>query len=122
MLIIFYKLAASPHIEINAFPIIAQLYSDFSFRIFKKSSLSIRPCVAKRTSHWLPIAAARFEPGIFGAQSGTEAGFIRVIWLPLPTIPPIVPSSSSISGFENEAKEWPTYHADSVSPHSKKIK
>jgi hypothetical protein len=46
---------------------------------------------------WLPTAAARVrvrpESGVCGGQSGIGAGFLRVLRLPLPIIPPISPSS-----------------------------
>jgi hypothetical protein len=35
--------------------------------------------------------------GICGRQSGTGAGFLRVLWFPLPSIPPIAPQLSSSS-------------------------
>jgi hypothetical protein len=53
--------------------------------------------VAQAVSHWLPIAAAQVRAlaacGVCGGQSGTGAGFLRLLWFPLPTIPPMSPSS-----------------------------
>jgi hypothetical protein len=55
--------------------------------------------VSQAVSHWLPTAAARVRVraayGVCGAQSGTGAGFHRVLRFPLPIIPPISPSSLS---------------------------
>jgi hypothetical protein len=55
----------------------------------------------KRFCRWLPIAAARvrsrvWSSGICGGQSGTGAGFLRVLRFPLPIfIPPIAPHTPS---------------------------
>jgi hypothetical protein len=53
--------------------------------------------VAQAVSRWLPTAVARVRVrtacGICGGQSGIGAGFLRVLWFPLPIIPPITPSS-----------------------------
>jgi hypothetical protein len=53
--------------------------------------------VAQAVSRWLPTVAARFRVraacGVCGGQSGTEAGFLRVLQFPLPIIPPFSPSS-----------------------------
>jgi hypothetical protein len=50
---------------------------------------------AQAVSRWLPTAAARVRVrvacGVCGGQSGTEAGFLRVLRFPLPIIPPISP-------------------------------
>jgi hypothetical protein len=59
--------------------------------------------IAQAVSRRLPTAAAWVRAqvrscGISGGQSGTGAGFLRVLRLPLPIrIPPIVPQSSSSS-------------------------
>jgi hypothetical protein len=67
----------------------------FSVKVLRNS---LRGCaVAQAVSRWLPTAAARVRVraacGVYGGQSGTEAGFLRVLRFPLPTIPPIYPSS-----------------------------
>jgi hypothetical protein len=53
--------------------------------------------VAQAVSRWLPTAAARVRVwaacGVCGGQSGSGAGFLRVLRFPLPIIPPISPSS-----------------------------
>jgi hypothetical protein len=55
--------------------------------------------IAQAVSRWLPTAAARVQTrarssGICGRQSGTGAGFLRVLRFPLPIfIPPNSPSS-----------------------------
>jgi hypothetical protein len=55
--------------------------------------------VAQAVRRWLPTAAARVRDraacGVCGGQSGTGAGFLRVLRFPLPIIPPISPSSYS---------------------------
>jgi hypothetical protein len=53
--------------------------------------------VAQAVIRWLPTAAARARVraacGVCGVQSGTGAGFLLVLRLPLPIIPSISPSS-----------------------------
>jgi hypothetical protein len=55
--------------------------------------------VAQAISRSLPTAATRVRVwaacGVCGGQSGTGAGFLRVLRFPLPIIPPISPSSLS---------------------------
>jgi hypothetical protein len=57
--------------------------------------------IAQAVSRWLPTAAARVRAwvwscGICGGQSGAGAGFLRVLWFPLPIfVPPIAPQSPS---------------------------
>jgi hypothetical protein len=50
--------------------------------------------VAQAVSRWLPTAAARVRVraacGVCSGQSGTGAGFLRVLRFPLPIIPPIL--------------------------------
>jgi hypothetical protein len=53
--------------------------------------------VAQAVRRWLPTAAAwvrlRAAFGVCGGQSGIGAGFLRVLRIPLPIIPPISPAS-----------------------------
>jgi hypothetical protein len=53
--------------------------------------------VAQAVSRWLPTVAARVliraACGACGGQSGTEVGFLRVLRIPMPIIPPISASS-----------------------------
>jgi hypothetical protein len=57
--------------------------------------------IAQAVIRWLPTAAARVQTrvqacGICGGQSGSGAGFLRVLRFPLPIfIPPISPQSPS---------------------------
>jgi hypothetical protein len=54
-------------------------------------------------SRWIPTAEAQVRAllyGICGGQSGTVAGFLRVLFFPLPIIPPTA-SSSIIRGWYN---------------------
>jgi hypothetical protein len=57
--------------------------------------------IAQAASRWIPTAVTRFRDrvrsrGICCGQSGTEAGFLRVLRFPLPIfIPPIAPQSPS---------------------------
>jgi hypothetical protein len=71
--------------------IILQNFSKFAFD----------RAIAQSVGHRLPTAAARVRAkfrscGICGGQSGTGAGFLRVLRFPLPLcIPPIAPQSPS---------------------------
>jgi hypothetical protein len=55
------------------------------------------PCRSSAVRRCLPTAAARVcvreACGVCGGQSGTGAGFLRVLRFPLPIIRPISPSS-----------------------------
>jgi hypothetical protein len=75
-----------------------------SYRFYKKRlirtkivSVDIGPCRSSAVRRWLPTAAARVGVqaacGVCGGQSGTGAGFLRVLRFPLPIIPPISPLS-----------------------------
>jgi hypothetical protein len=59
-------------------------------------TVQLRRAVARAVSRWLPTAAARVRVratcGGCGGQSGTGAGFLRVLRFPLRIIPPISPS------------------------------
>jgi hypothetical protein len=68
----------------------------------------------------LPTAAARvrarfWASGICGGQSGAGAGFLRVLWFPLPIfIPPNSPSSQHSPGAGTIGQKWPTCRVDPV--------
>jgi hypothetical protein len=58
--------------------------------------------IAEAVSRWLPTAAARVRARVWqvvfcGGQSGAGAGFLRILWFPLPKsfIPPTSPFSQS---------------------------
>jgi hypothetical protein len=56
--------------------------------------------IAEAVSRWLPTAASQVQyrvwsSGICGGQSGVGAGFLRVLWFPLPIIPPNSPFAQS---------------------------
>jgi hypothetical protein len=57
---------------------------------------NIGRAVAQAVSYWLPTVAARVcvraACGVCGGQSGTGAGFLRVLRFPLLITPPISPS------------------------------
>jgi hypothetical protein len=79
--------------------------------------------VAQAVSRRLPTAAARVRAwvrscGFCGGQSGTGAGFLRVLRFTLPIhIPPIAPQSSW-AGTIGQTVPRPQYQVDSsVSPH-----
>jgi hypothetical protein len=95
-----------------------QRYHAFSRKVFQLCMLwddapRLRPntsnsatvhAVAQAVSRRLPTAAAWVVScEILGGQSGTGAGFLRALRLPLRSIPPIAPDSSSsiIRGWYN---------------------
>jgi hypothetical protein len=59
--------------------------------------------IAQAVSHWLPTAAVRVRARVWscelcGGQSGTGAGFLRVLRFPTPIfIPPIAPQSPVVA-------------------------
>jgi hypothetical protein len=63
------------------------------FILYRAYMLDIGRAVAQAVSRWLPTAEARVRLraacGIYSGQSGTGAGFLRVLRFPLPIIPPI---------------------------------
>jgi hypothetical protein len=65
--------------------------------VFNSKSTWLGRAVAQAASRWLPTSAARVSVraacGVCGGQSGTGAGFLRVLRFPVPIIPPISPSS-----------------------------
>jgi hypothetical protein len=65
--------------------------------IFGYNILLGRAVPVQAVRRWLPTAATRVRVreacGVCGGQSGTLAGFLRVLRFPLPIIPPISPSS-----------------------------
>jgi hypothetical protein len=88
--------------------------------------------IAQAVKRRFPTAAARVRArvtscGISGGQSGTGAGFLRVLRFPLPIrIPPIAPHSSSSSitwGWYNSPNQTVSaLPSELVSPHERKIK
>jgi hypothetical protein len=80
--------------------------------MFITTNIAAGRAIAQAVSRWLPTAAARVRPrvwssGICGGQSCAGAGFLRVLWFPLPIfIPPIAPQSPSpiICGWYNRPK------------------
>jgi hypothetical protein len=68
-------------------------------RVTVSANILVGRAIAQEVSRWLPTAAARVRAqvtpcGISCGQSGTGAGFLRVLRFPLPIlIPPTAPHS-----------------------------
>jgi hypothetical protein len=82
---------------------------------------------AQAVSHRLPTATAGVRArvkssGICGGQSGTRAGFLRVVRFSLPIrIPPVSPHSSSIiRGWNNRPNSGRSTKGTQSHPHEKK--
>jgi hypothetical protein len=74
------------------------MFSTFSENLVRRErTMDSGRAIAKAVSRQLPTVAARVRVqaarGVCGGQSGTGAGFLRVLQFPLPIIPPISPSS-----------------------------
>jgi hypothetical protein len=71
--------------------------SSYRLQKYYTCKVPFRPCRSSAVRRWLPTAATRVRVraacGICGGQSGTEAGFLRVLRFPLTIIPPISPLS-----------------------------
>jgi hypothetical protein len=85
--------------------------------------------IAQAVSRWLPTAAAQVRSqvrscGICGRQSGTGAGFLRVLRFPLQSsFHQLLHNHLNLSpGAGTIGQQWPTYQVDSVSPHPEKLK
>jgi hypothetical protein len=85
----------------------------------------VSEAIAEAVSRWLPTAAARVHVRVWssrirGGRSGAGAGFLLVLWFPLPIfIPPNSPSSESPRA-RTIGQKWPTCRVDPVwttSPH-----
>jgi hypothetical protein len=88
-----------------------------------KIIICVGRAIAQAVSRWLPIAAAWVRAqirscGIYGGESGTGIGFLRIHRFPLPIfIPPTAPHSSSsiIRGWYNRVNsgrrtKWTQFH------------
>jgi hypothetical protein len=75
--------------------------SIWEFPILHVYTYPLGRAIAQAVSRWLPTAVAQVQThvrscGICGGQSSTGAGFLRVLWFPLPTfISPVAPQSPS---------------------------
>jgi hypothetical protein len=75
--------------------------------------------IAQAVSRWLPTAAARahvrvWSSGICGGQSGAGAGFLRILWFPLPIL---ILQNSPLSQSPRAGticQEWPSCQVDPV--------
>jgi hypothetical protein len=76
---------------------IFSVYKHQAVRTCIEINLNLGRAVAQAVSLWLPTAAARVRVqtacGVCCGQSGTGAGFLRLLRVPLPITPPISPLS-----------------------------
>jgi hypothetical protein len=60
-----------------------------------RQGYNLRRAVAQAIRRWLPTVTTRVRVraagGVCGGQSDTGVGFLRILWVPLPIIPPISP-------------------------------
>jgi hypothetical protein len=82
--------------------ILSTFYFGVHCRI-RPNFLYVGRAIAQAVSRWLPTAAARVRVrvrayGICGEQSGTGAGFLRVLRFPLPIFIPLTAPQSPSSG------------------------
>jgi hypothetical protein len=83
--------------NINTINKSTETLSDDSREVGLEVNTQERPSRSSVVRRWLPTAAARVHVraacGVCGGQSGTGAGFLRVLRFPLSIIPPNSPLS-----------------------------